>query len=331
MYYLYHIPGKKIGVTRDLNNRVTRQQGYSADEYEVLLTSDDIDYISDKEIELQQSYGYKVDRQSYKKLINKNNQMKINATEQTSTSPSTLDKLKGKLIDNLNLSWETSNGKFEITKENIPWIIANARTSMFNDNRSYIYNKAFYEAFFNQKHTPVTIEDLDSLRVSYHSSFAQDNRFELIREWAKERGIFDKNETLWASYGIRGKKQNLYLSGDSGWFKGLYEISERLGPFDVTFFEIGAYGDIRGWKEVHYTPEQAVEAHQAVRGKLMVPSGWATFDLGMFPWHEPIERFQIEANQAGIDYLTPKIGEVLVPGKPGGREKWWKPFINKTQ
>jgi len=43
MYYLYHIPGKKIGVTRDLNNRVTRQQGYSADEYEVLLTSDDID------------------------------------------------------------------------------------------------------------------------------------------------------------------------------------------------------------------------------------------------------------------------------------------------
>ncbi len=60
MYYLYHIPGKKIGVTRDLNNRVTRQQGYSADEYEVLLTSDDIDFISDKEIELQQSYGYKM-------------------------------------------------------------------------------------------------------------------------------------------------------------------------------------------------------------------------------------------------------------------------------
>ena len=56
-----------------------------------------------------------------------------------------------------------------------------------------------------------------------------------------------------------------------------------------------------------------------------------TFDLGLFPWHEPIERFQIEANQAGIDYLTPKIGEVVVPGKPGDREKWWKPFINKTQ
>ena len=53
MYYLYHIPGKKIGVTRDLNNRVTKQQGYFPDEYEVLDHSTDIDYISSKEIELQ--------------------------------------------------------------------------------------------------------------------------------------------------------------------------------------------------------------------------------------------------------------------------------------
>lgn len=143
-----------------------------------------------------------------------------------------------------------------------------------------------------------------------------------------ERGMLDKNKTLWASYSVQGKQQNIYLSGDSGWFKGLYEIGERLGPFDVTFFEIGAYGEIRGWKEVHYTPEQAVMAHQAVRGKLMVPSGWGTFDLGMFPWYEPIERLLISANQAGIDCLTPKIGEIIIPGKLGGREEWWKPFIN---
>lgn len=139
-----------------------------------------------------------------------------------------------------------------------------------------------------------------------------------------ERGIFDKNKTLWASYGIQGKKLNLYLSGDSGWFKGLYEIGKRLGPFDMTFFEIGAYGEISGWKEVHYTPEQAVKAHQAVKGKLMVPSGWGTFDLGMFSWHEPIERFLIAANQAGIDYLTPKIGEVVNPLQVRDSKSWWK-------
>ena len=145
------------------------------------------------------------------------------------------------------------------------------------------------------------------------------------------RSIFNKNVTLWASYSIQGKKKNLYLSGDSGWFEGLYEIGERLGPFDVTFFEIGAYSNLKGQMEVHYSPEQAIKAHQAVKGKLIVPSGWGTFDLGLFPWHEPIERFLIATNQAGIDYLTPKIGEVVIPGKVGGREAWWKPFINNKQ
>jgi NTP pyrophosphatase (non-canonical NTP hydrolase) len=179
MYNIYHIPGKKIGVTRNLNKRVTVQQGYAPGEYEVLLTSNDIDYVSAMELELQKSYGYKVDRQSYTNLINKNKKMKINATEQTSTFPCPLDKLKGRLMDNLDLSWETSNGKFEITKENIPWIMANARTSMFNDNRSYIYNKAFYEAFFNAAHNPKVTS----------------GRFDLIRSWAKERGIYDKGNS----------------------------------------------------------------------------------------------------------------------------------------
>ena len=72
IYYIYHIPNKKIGVTRDLNNRVTLVQGYKPGEYEVLDSSSDINYISTREIELQKFYGYKVDRTLYKNLVNKN-------------------------------------------------------------------------------------------------------------------------------------------------------------------------------------------------------------------------------------------------------------------
>ena len=39
-YYLYHIPGKKIGVTRDLKYRVEEQQGYQEGEYEIILSTD---------------------------------------------------------------------------------------------------------------------------------------------------------------------------------------------------------------------------------------------------------------------------------------------------
>ena len=190
MYYLYHIPGKKIGITRNLNSRVTRQQGYAADEYEVLLTSDDIDFISAKELELQKSYGYKVDRQSYKNLI-KSNTMNINATEQTSTFPCPLNKLKGRLMDNLDLSWDTSLGEFKITPDKIPWIIKNARESMYNKNRCYIYNKAFHEAFLNSN-----IITVDTYEVNGRPSNDNDYiRFEAIRNWAKDRGIYDKGNS----------------------------------------------------------------------------------------------------------------------------------------
>jgi NTP pyrophosphatase (non-canonical NTP hydrolase) len=177
MYYLYHIPGKKIGVTRNLNNRVTLIQGYKEGEYEVLDQSEDIDYISDKEIELQKSYGYKVDIKKYKNLFNK---MKINATEQTSTFPVPINKLKGQLMDNVGLTWQTGFGQFEINKQNIPWIMANVKESMYNKNRSYIYNKAFYEAYFNPLHNP----DID------------DNQFKLIRDWADQRGLYKKGNTI---------------------------------------------------------------------------------------------------------------------------------------
>ena len=222
MYYLYHIPGKKIGVTRDLNTRVTLIQGYKENQYEVLEQSDDIDYISDREIELQKSYGYKVDRQSYKNLINKNNKMKINATEQTSTFPCPLNKLKGRLMDNLGLSWDTEHGKFTITKENIPWIMSNARTSMFNETRCYIYNKAFLES------TQVIPVGVGSRVFS---------RFDLIRQWAKERGIYDKGNS---------HTQYVKLMEEAGELaqallnKDAYEIKDAIGDMVVVLTNLAA-------------------------------------------------------------------------------------------
>jgi NTP pyrophosphatase (non-canonical NTP hydrolase) len=225
MYYLYHIPGKKIGVTRDLSTRVTLIQGYKETEYEVLEQSDDIDYISDREIELQKSYGYKVDLKKYKNL--KFNKMKINATEQTSTFDCPVNKLKGRLMDNVGLVWETTHGKFNISEDNIPWIIANVKTSMFNEGRSYIYNKAFYEAFFNPK---------DNVVVS-SNSWNQNERFELIRQWASKRGILDKGNS---------HTQYVKLMEEAGELaqallnKDTYEIKDAIGDMVVVLTNLAA-------------------------------------------------------------------------------------------
>ena len=214
-YYLYHIPGKKIGVTRDLISRVVNQQGYNLDEVEVLEQSTDIDYISDRELELQQSYGYRVDRQKYKDLyINKikSNTMHINATEQTSTFPCPSTKLKGRLMDNMGKTWETTHGTFEINMDTINWIMDNATTSQYTMERCYIYNKAFAKYFKVEDHVDQGSLNfpfgkdayqvyLDTLTTrsngngNWRYDSSESERFQKIRDWAGERGLYTKGDT----------------------------------------------------------------------------------------------------------------------------------------
>jgi len=206
-YYLYHIPGKKIGVTRDLISRVVEQQGYDLDEVEVLEQSTDINYISDRELELQLSHGYKVDRQKYKDLyINKpktKNKMNINATEQTSTFPCPVSKLKGRLMDEIGMTWLTSHGKFEINTDTISWIMKNVTTSMYTTERCYVYNKSlakhlgtpkfpFGDDAYQAYHDTLTDRAKPSNGKAYLKT---DSRFQLIRDWAGERGLYSKGDT----------------------------------------------------------------------------------------------------------------------------------------
>ena len=195
-YYLYHIPGKKIGVTRNLNKRVTLTQGYKPGEYEVLESSTDIDYISEKEIELQQSYGYRKDHKLYKNLFN----MKLNVTEQTTTFPVPLTQLKDRLHNQIGLKWKTEFGKIHLCPQLANWIVVNAHTSMYNSERSYVYNKALWEAFaeinslesLEQQFKPGTTEKVNPDLIPLAPKNAQ---FDLIRNWAAERGIYEKGNS----------------------------------------------------------------------------------------------------------------------------------------
>jgi len=92
-----------------------------------------------------------VDIVPYDKLnCNKNKlNMKVNVTEQTTTFPCPANKLKGQLMDNMGMMWDTEHGTFKITNESVRWIMLNIKTSMFNDQRSYVYNKAFSRFYDN--------------------------------------------------------------------------------------------------------------------------------------------------------------------------------------
>jgi hypothetical protein len=225
-YYLYHIPGKKIGITKDLKKRVQDQQGYNEDEYDIILQTDDINIVSEAEISLQRAFGYRVDETPYNKLnCNKNKlNMNINITEQTTTFPCPVNKLKGRLMDNIGMTWETDHGVFFINEFSIKWIMSNIKTSMYNDQRSYIYNKAFARFYDNhQTHdypsnghvtrtgglAPTGMQERSyECCDEYNPCVCEPNhRFELIREWADERGLYDKGDV---------KTQTLKLMEEAG-------------------------------------------------------------------------------------------------------------------
>ena len=184
-YCLYHIPGKKIGVSKDPKYRVETQQGYEPDEYEIIEMSDDIDYISEREIFLQKQFGYRVDKTLYKNL-NQNNKMRINVTDQTTTFPVPLNKLRGRLMDNIGMELASNEGVFHLTSGLVNWIVQNAVTSQFNVERCYVYNKAM--AKFMSANEIFSNENIDQ-------QISRSNIFDKIRSWAMVRGIYDKGNS----------------------------------------------------------------------------------------------------------------------------------------
>ena len=199
-YIIYHIPGKKIGVTSNLYERVTTQQGYETGEYEILESSSDIGYISKRELELQKEYGYRVDLKPYNELSNNNNfnlkNMKINVTEQTTTFPCPLNNLKGRLMDNLEMRWQTEHSDVYLDDDLARWIVKNAKTSMFNTERCYVYNKAMARYLDNRKDQLPFPEMNGTYEHEDKVWFA----FDQIRDWAEDKGIYahgdSKTQTL---------------------------------------------------------------------------------------------------------------------------------------
>jgi len=206
-YYLYHIPGKKIGITKDLKKRVEEQQGYHEGEYDIILQTDDIDIISKAEISLQKAFGYRVDDEPYNKLKFNNTNMNINITEQTTTFPCPTNKLKGQLMDNIGMKWDTEHGGLSVTPTTIDWIMKNVQTSKYNPERCYVYNKAFarfydnHNAFGEHQATLADLHMMDQYNgKTRYGGIMTDHRengidipkshFDLIRKWASERGLY---------------------------------------------------------------------------------------------------------------------------------------------
>jgi L-ascorbate metabolism protein UlaG (beta-lactamase superfamily) len=90
--------------------------------------------------------------------------------------------------------------------------------------------------------------------------------------------------------------------------------------------EIGAYG--KYWPDIHMGPDNAANAHIALKGDIMMPLHWGTFSLAPHAWFEPAEKLVKFAKEKNIRLFMPEPGKPTEMNGPYNSE-WWKRFMSK--
>ena len=139
------------------------------------------------------------------------------------------------------------------------------------------------------------------------------------------RWLTGRNGTLWASWVIRAGGRQVFYNGDSGFSTHYGKIREKYGDSDFALMECGQYST--RWARIHSFPEEGADAMAAVGAKLAMPVHWGAFVLSDHAWDDSVERFVSHAEETGLRFITPKIGETVDLTKDDlsmFRQKWWR-------
>ena len=212
-YKIYHIPGKKIGCTTNIEKRVQQEQGYKPGEYEILFETDDIKEASDAERTLQKDLGYKVDIKPYKELFKSNYMKTHSSSEATTTFKIPLNDIDANFLADLVI--ETTQGTFKLdAQDKIDWVLGNVHASQFGPSTCYIYNRAMARE--------------GAFEIADQKKPQNNKVFDNIRKWGFQKGILQGGDT---------KTQLIKLYEETG------ELSEAVLKNDKEEI-IDAVGDI---------------------------------------------------------------------------------------
>lgn len=140
------------------------------------------------------------------------------------------------------------------------------------------------------------------------------------------RSLNDQFATLWASWVFQDEYHKVFESGDSGYGSQYEKIRDKYGEFDFVMTDCAQY-DVN-WPEVHMFPEEAVQAARTLGAKASMPIHWGAFTLANHPWDDSAERFVAAGEQAGLQIVTPQIGETMnLNSMESSMKRWWKDIL----
>jgi len=132
------------------------------------------------------------------------------------------------------------------------------------------------------------------------------------RHWSM-RMPWNRNDTLWGGFVIRGPEGTAYHSGDTAWGEHFAEIGGRVGPIDWAMLPIGGYAPRWFMAPQHIDPVEAARAWQALGARHLLAMHWGTFRLTDEAIGEPPARLRAYWAEHGLD---PARLWIVDPGAP---------------
>ncbi|KAI6223556.1 N-acetylphosphatidylethanolamine-hydrolyzing phospholipase D [Aphelenchoides fujianensis] len=132
------------------------------------------------------------------------------------------------------------------------------------------------------------------------------------QHWS-QRGVRDRNRSLWSGWAVVGPERKFFYSGDTGFCEDEFrKLGVRLGPFDLTALPIGCYSPRWFMSSQHIGPEEAVKIHKLARARKSLAVHWGTYSMGSNEAYlEPRSLLREEVEKAGIrpaDFFTLEHG-----------------------
>lgn len=136
--------------------------------------------------------------------------------------------------------------------------------------------------------------------------------------------LFQRNQTLWVSFGIQSPQRQLYFSGDSGYGSHFQVIANTLDAVDVAMLDSGQYDE--QWRFTHMMPEDAAQAGRDLGATGVIPAHVGRFSLAFHDWDDPFNQLASLEQDDPFGLLTPRIGEVIELDSLAELDftEWWR-------
>jgi L-ascorbate metabolism protein UlaG (beta-lactamase superfamily) len=107
-----------------------------------------------------------------------------------------------------------------------------------------------------------------------------------------QRGLFDKNRTLWASWLLECRGRTVYFAGDTCYESHFREIANVYPSLHVALLPIGPAEPRQVLQKAHIGPREAGKAFLELGARHMIPMHWGAFPFGVEQFDLPIVDIQ---------------------------------------